>query len=89
MKIRFESTFEKYLKKIKDNKIFQRLKYIIEAIRELGEPFSMPNLKKMRGYDTFYRIRTGDYRIGIEIIDDEVIFTRILHRKDIYKFGSG
>ena len=33
-----------------------------------------------------YRIRLGDYRIGIEIQKDTIIFTRFLHRKDIYKF---
>ncbi|MGQ9625861.1 MAG: type II toxin-antitoxin system RelE family toxin [Anaerolineae bacterium] len=38
----------------------------------------------MRGYATLYRPRLGDYRIGIEVIEDEVIFVRILHRKDIY-----
>ena len=86
MKIKFESSFEKDLKKIKNNKLFQRIKNIIQEVKEVDEPYFMPNLKKMKGYDTFYRIRTGDYRIGIEIIDDVVIFARILHRKDIYKF---
>jgi len=44
------------------------------------------NLKKMQGYDTFYRIRLGDYRIGIEVAADQVILVRILHRKDIYRY---
>jgi mRNA interferase RelE/StbE len=40
----------------------------------------------MQGYDNFYRIRLGEYRIGIELVDDEIIFTRFLHRKDVYKY---
>jgi len=44
------------------------------------------NLKKMQGYDTFYRIRLGDYRIGIEVVADQVILVRILHRKYIYRY---
>jgi mRNA interferase RelE/StbE len=40
----------------------------------------------MQGYDSFYRIRLADYRIGIEIINDEIIFARFLHRKDVYKY---
>ncbi|MGA9351150.1 MAG: type II toxin-antitoxin system RelE/ParE family toxin [Anaerolineae bacterium] len=40
----------------------------------------------MKGYDTFYRIRLGDYRIGIEVLEDKVILVRILHRKDIYRY---
>lgn len=43
-------------------------------------------IKKMRGYKTFYPIGLGDYRIGIEVIENTIIFTRFLHRKDIYKF---
>ncbi|WP_202807006.1 type II toxin-antitoxin system RelE family toxin [Planktothrix agardhii] len=46
----------------------------------------MNHLKKLQGYDTFYRIRLGNYRIGIELNEDTIIFTRFLHRKDIYKF---
>ena len=44
------------------------------------------NLKKMQGYDSFYRVRLGDYRVGIEVLENEVIFVRFLYRKDIYKF---
>jgi len=33
-----------------------------------------------------WRIKIGDYRIGVEIKKDTVIFVRILHRKDIYKY---
>jgi mRNA interferase RelE/StbE len=48
-------------------------------------------LKKIQGYETYYRIRLGDYRLGIEIIEegakeDGVYFIRFLHRKDIYKY---
>ena len=40
----------------------------------------------MKGYDTFYRIRLGDYRMGIDVLDNEVIIARLLHRKDIYRY---
>ncbi len=43
-------------------------------------------MKKMQGYDTLYRIRLGDYRIGIEIVADQVILVRFLHRKDIDRY---
>lgn len=44
------------------------------------------NLKKLRGHRTFYRIKAGEYRIGFELLENRVIFTRLLHRKDIYKY---
>jgi mRNA interferase RelE/StbE len=40
----------------------------------------------MKGYTNFYRIKTGDYRIGFEYKDGEIIIYRVLHRKDIYKY---
>ncbi|MCF8308850.1 MAG: type II toxin-antitoxin system RelE/ParE family toxin [Bacteroidales bacterium] len=45
----------------------------------------MPNLKKLKGYKDYYRIRLSDYRIGIQIKDDTVFFVVFGHRKDIYK----
>jgi mRNA interferase RelE/StbE len=39
----------------------------------------------MEGFKTFYRIRIGDYRVGIELKKDTVWFITIATRKDIYK----
>ncbi|MEB3229956.1 MAG: type II toxin-antitoxin system RelE/ParE family toxin [Leptolyngbyaceae bacterium] len=41
---------------------------------------------KMKGYDNFYRVRIGNHRVGIQVIEDEVIFVRVLHRRDIYRY---
>ena len=61
---------------------------IISAIDKLAENPRPPGVKKLKGkQETFYRIRTGDYRV-IYLIEDEiqvVEVTRIGHRKDIYK----
>ncbi|MGB5593914.1 MAG: type II toxin-antitoxin system RelE/ParE family toxin, partial [Crocosphaera sp.] len=40
----------------------------------------------LKGYQSFYRIKIGDYRIGIEADNNELIFVRFLHRKEIYRF---
>ena len=42
-------------------------------------------LQKLKGYTSYYRLRSGDYRIGISIIDDHLLFMRVLHRKEIYR----
>jgi len=40
----------------------------------------------MQGFKTFYRIRIGDYRIGIELENPTTLrFIIVLHRKNIYK----
>ncbi len=41
-------------------------------------------LKKMTGYKNAYRIKIGDFRIGVYIEANTVIFDKVAHRKDIY-----
>ena len=40
----------------------------------------------MKGVENRYRLRVGDYRIGLAADAATVEFVRILHRRDIYKF---
>ncbi len=55
----------------------------IEFLRK--DPFSSDSIK-LKGHETFYRIRSGDYRIIYEILDKELIILviKIGHRRDIY-----
>ncbi len=43
------------------------------------------NIKKLAGFDMYYRIRVGDYRIGIKLEKDIIYFVVVEHRKDVYK----
>lgn len=86
MKILFEESFEKDLRRIRDKDILKRVKEIIDESKKAEDLSAIRSLKKLTGYDTFYRIRLGDYRIGLEIMQGEIIFTRILPRKDIYRY---
>lgn len=86
MNIKFESKFEKDLKLIKDRNFLSKLKQIILSCKQAENLAQINNLKKLQGYENLYRIRLGNYRLGIEIVENELIFTRFLHRKDIYKF---
>ena len=47
---------------------------------------SIPNIKKLQGYENYYRIRFGDYRLGISYINNEITLMRVIHRKEIYRF---
>jgi mRNA interferase RelE/StbE len=86
MKIKFESKFSKDLRKIKDQKILSQIKVVINECKLAQTLDDIKNLKKLKGYQSFYRIKIGDYRIGISMINDELIFTRFLHRREIYRF---
>lgn len=44
--------------------------------------------KRMQGQkksEQYYRIRLGDYRVGIEYLSPGIILLRVLKRGDIYK----
>lgn len=57
------------------------------AIDKLAADPRPDGVKKLKGFDKYYRIRAGDYRV-IYVIDDDthtVTITRIRHRKDAYE----
>ncbi|MBU4316371.1 MAG: type II toxin-antitoxin system RelE/ParE family toxin [Proteobacteria bacterium] len=60
---------------------------IKKKIEELGQNLPEQNTTKMKGNNSFHRVRTGDYRIIYEIHDDRVVIliVKVGHRKDVYK----
>ena len=51
------------------------------------DPFLAGRTQKLSGSSHYYKIRIGDYRVGLRI-DTEVQlieFERILHRREIYR----
>jgi mRNA interferase RelE/StbE len=58
---------------------------VFEDIPNYESLNQIAHLKKIKGANNTYRIRLGDYRIGILLDQDTIIFERVLHRKDIYR----
>lgn len=42
--------------------------------------------ESITGFKHYYRIRIGDYRVGFKKEGDLIIFMRVKHRKDIYRY---
>lgn len=85
MKYLFERAFEKDFTKLKDKKLAQSIIDIIENITAAQSIRDIKKIKKLSGHTSAYRIRSGEYRIGIFIENNTVIFAAFSHRKDIYK----
>ena len=85
--VEYGETFIKDLKKLKSTPYYQKIYALcfseIPAIKSFPE---IVGLKKMEGYIDYYRIKKGDYRIGIRITSHKIYFLRILHRKEIYRY---
>ncbi len=86
MQIEFTRKFGKQVEKCKDYAIRSRLNKTIDIIL-VAERFSdIRNIKKIKGQNTFYRLKIGDYRIGLIYKGNMVIFAAFDHRSDIYKY---
>jgi mRNA interferase RelE/StbE len=77
--------FYKDLDKIDDKKLASKIIQIIEDIENAGTLSDIKNLKKMQGFTICYRIKIGEYIIGLYIENNIVELARLVHRKDIYK----
>ncbi|MBA4379291.1 MAG: plasmid stabilization protein [Anaerolinea sp.] len=82
----FEKSFWRDLKKIKDKRLLKQVQEAIDQVKSAASINDVTDLGKMQGFDTYYRIRVGDYRIGVEILKGQVIFVCFLNRKDIYRY---
>ncbi len=86
MLIIFDKAFLKSLDKVNNNIVKHRLEKIILEIEQANTINDIKNVKKLTGFQKYYRIRLGDYRIGFELIEENTIkFIVIAHRKDIYR----
>ncbi|OAB56719.1 plasmid stabilization protein [Phormidium willei BDU 130791] len=86
MQVEFRRSFKKDLVKIKDRNVLSRIQNVIEEIQEAENLNQVSQLKKLRGESNYYRIRVGSYRVGIKVGEGVVLFIRILHRKEIYRY---
>lgn len=86
MKVEFRESFAKDLKGVKDNSLLKRAKEVIEGVEEADSLADISNLKKLKGGGNYFRLRVGDYRVGVTLENDVVTFVRFLNRKDIYKY---
>lgn len=86
MKVSFNKRFLKDLVKVPKNPREQIEEFVFNEIKNYNKSSEIIKLEKLTGYTSYYKIRFGNYRIGIKLIDEEISFERILHRKEIYKF---
>ncbi len=86
MKLFYTKKFSKDLECIENNtKLKERLLELIEQMKQAGSLYEIDTVRKIQGYENYYRIRIGDYRVGIKATENGIEILRLLHRKDIYR----
>ncbi len=86
MKVSIDRSFEKDTDRIRDSVLLNKIADCIEEIQSAANTKQIRNLKKLKGGSIYYRIRIGNYRIGLVIEDHVATFVRFLHRKEIYDY---
>jgi mRNA interferase RelE/StbE len=86
MNLRFTKKFLKQISKHSSTKLGKEILLVIESAENALSISDLKNVKKLSGYQTYYRIRLGDYRIGLNLAGNTLEFVTFDHRKDIYKY---
>ena len=82
----FVKTFEKDLKKIQDKSLLDKIKAAINTLENATSLDEITNLKKLKGNEGYFRVRIGDYRLGLFLDGETILFVRIIHRREFYRY---
>ncbi len=85
MQVSFERAFLKDIARLNNPKVAKQLKEILDEFESDTDLSKFKNIKKLKGYKVYFRIRLGSYRLGFSYENDKVHVLRFLHRKDIYR----
>ena len=85
MNTTFRASFERDLKKIRQEKLLAAVQQAILDAEAAVRWSDVPQIKKMKGSGDAFRIRVEDYRIGVFIESDTIEFARVLPRSEIYR----
>jgi mRNA interferase RelE/StbE len=82
----FTSSFLRDVRKLPDDAVRAQVRATIEVVEAAADLRAITNLKKLSGTGSYYRIRIGEYRIGLQVTGEAVIFVRVLPRREIYRY---
>ena len=85
MEVKFSKPFEKDLRAITEKAVVLKVEEIISVLRHANLLAEMENIKKLKGHKDCYRIRLGNYRLGLQLEGKTVWLARLMHRKEIYR----
>ena len=90
MNFEISKAFQKSFDRLQDKRLAAAILAVIDETSQAKQLSDITHLKKLKGHQTAYRIRVGNYRIGVFIEPDtsgqlSVTLSAFSHRKDIYK----
>ena len=86
MKVEVQKSFEKDIEKIANKKLAQQINELIEQLENCKSLSEIHNAKKMKAKGNYYRIRVGNFRLGLKQEQQTLTLLRFMDRKDIYTY---
>lgn len=85
MKVEYHKSFERDLRRVRDQNLLDRVEVVLIRLESSESLDAISDVKVMKGHPDYFRIRIGDYRLGIKRIDNGIRIVRFLCRGDIYR----
>ena len=87
MEIAYSKTFLKDLTKVFPSKTKEKIeKFVFEELPGFTSIEKAGNIEQLTGYKDYYKIRFGDFRVGLLKKDNTIKLLRVMNRKEIYKY---
>jgi len=87
MEVKYREAFLRDIKKLKKLTVYQDVYEMVFTLLPQAKTLQdIPSLKPLEGYAKRYRIRVGDYRIGLQLEGQTLQVMRVLHRRDFYRY---
>lgn len=86
MKVEARKSFEKDIEKISNKKLAKQVSVLIQELENCHTLSEIHHVKKMKAEGNYYRIRIGNYRLGLKQEQQTLVLLRFMDRKDIYTY---
>lgn len=86
MRVEVQKSFEKDIEKISNKKLAEQVFTLIEQLESCKSLSEIRNVKKMKAKGLYYRIRVGNFRLGLKQEQQTLTLLRFMDRKDIYSY---
>ena len=85
MEIRYHNQFHRDLRRLGNPSLATQVEQVIEQLKAASTMRDMRDVSRMTAPGEHYRIRVGEYRLGITMDSEIAILRRFLPRGEIYR----
>ncbi len=88
MELETTPAFTRGLRRLRDAALRRRVDSVITEIEAATSLTEIAGVRRVvaSASGLCYRIRMGQYRLGLAIVGDTVVLVRFLHRSEIYRY---